>query len=620
MEKPAVFLIGLTVFVISAVFLSAGFSQYAQKISLASAASLVESIKGSTIGLSDEELKDKIGQMIMVGFRGSQINEDSEIYKEIKEVKVGGVVLFDSDLSSSDEKKNILNPVQTKELISKIQEFSETPLFIAVDAEGGNVLRLKPENGFEKIMSAAQMGKDKTFQTTKQESKKLATELKDLGFNMNFAPVVDLSVSVKSVIGLAGRAFSSNEDIVWNNAEIFIDSHLENDIVSVAKHFPGHGSSEKDSHKEVVDVTSTYNDEEIMPYYELNHIGKLQVVMAGHIINKKIDSQYPASLSKKYLQEILRKEIGFNGLIISDDMQMKAIADNYGLDEAVILAVNAGCDILTFLNNNGNYDPKIAYKIRGIIFNAVKSGKISQKRIIESYNRIIETKKRFRIIETKKISVEELKKKEIESKEFELLSIKESPTFLQVLQLAREVEQITGVRPAFLMAVLKEELSLEKTDLCYLTDFKIGSGVKEIDGKNILRVMKPDRDISYFLELTKRLNKDPKKTLVTCPMSFGWGGAMGPADFIPSTWKKYEDKIEQITKEESDPWNIRDALLAAGLYLADSGAAQKTTAGEWDAAMIYFSGSKDSGYNFYAKGVAAFAEEIQKDIDALAEK
>jgi beta-N-acetylhexosaminidase len=619
MEKSAVLLIVLSIFIISAVFASAGFSQYAEKIDFLQPASLIKPVQKQKIELSDSELKEKIGQMIMVGFHGSEADENSEIYKIIKEIKSGGVALFDSDLASKSSVKNIINPGQTKKLISTIQKFSETPLFVAVDAEGGNVLRLKEKDGFIRIVSAQEMGKDASLETTRKESEKLSNELSDLGFNMNFAPVVDLNISSRSIIGLAGRSFSSDENAVFQNAKIFIEGQLKNNIIAVAKHFPGLGSSEKDSHLESANVTNTYESREIMPYKELNKEGAVSAVMAGHITNKKVDGQYPASLSKVFLQDILKNEVGFNGLVISDDMQMKAISENYGLEDSVVLAINAGCDVVTFLNNNGNYDAEVAYKVRDAIFNAVKKGKISQERITESYNKIIAVKKQFAIISSEKLSAEEVKSKEIRSKEFELLGVSETPSFGEVLDLAKEVEKFTGVRPAFLLAIMKEELSLEKTDMCYLTNFKTGAGVKEINGKNTAKVMKPDRDIAYFLEITKRLGKDPSKTLITCPMSFGWGGAMGPADFIPSTWKLYEKKIEKITDEPSNPWDIRDAFLAAGLYLADSGASSKKSDGEWKAAMIYFSGV-ESGYNFYAEGVKKFAEEIQKDIDVVLEK
>lgn len=562
--------------------------------------------------LTDAELKDKIGQMIMVGFRGTEAKEDSDIFKIIKDVKIGGVMLFDFDVPSKSSSKNIESPKQVKELISDIQKYSEVSIFVAIDAEGGNVNRLKEKYGFSSIISAEKMGKDTTLQTTIKESEKLAKELQFLGVNMNLAPVVDVNINPQNpIIGALGRSFSASATEVYNNAKVFIQNHKNNNVISVEKHFPGQGSATADTHLGLVDITSIYKTQELEPYEKLNKDKLLSAVMVAHVINKNIDKNYPASLSAKFLQDILRKQIGFNGVIISDDMQMSALTDNYNFDESIILAINAGVDVISISNNTSKgYDGSIAHKVRDVIFNAVKNNEISEQRIIESFDRIIKIKKQFRII---KPTI-----KEIKEENFELLQA-EAVNFNDIYNIAKGVEQKTGTRSALLLAVSQEELNLEKTDMCYLTNFVTGDGVRQIDGKKVAKVMKPDRDISGFLSITKVLGKEPTKTLVTCPMSFGWGGAMGPADFIPSTWLKYKSKIESMTGKSADPWNVKDAFLAMGLYLADSGAKDKTQKGEWESAMIYFSGSANSGYNFYADQVMDIATKIQKDINIIEE-
>lgn len=562
--------------------------------------------------LTDAELKDKIGQMIMVGFRGTEAKEDSDIFKIIKDVKIGGVMLFDFDVPSKSSSKNIESPKQVKELISDIQKYSEVSIFVAIDAEGGNVNRLKEKYGFSSIISAEKMGKDTTLQTTIKESEKLAKELQFLGVNMNLAPVVDVNINPQNpIIGALGRSFSASATEVYNNAKVFIQNHKNNNVISVEKHFPGQGSATADTHLGLADITSTYKTQELEPYEKLNKDKLLSAVMVAHVINKNIDKNYPASLSAKFLQDILRKQIGFNGVIISDDMQMSALTDNYNFDESIILAINAGVDVISISNNTSKgYDGSIAHKVRDVIFNAVKNNEISEQRIIESFDRIIKIKKQFRII---KPTI-----KEIKEENFELLQA-EAVNFNDIYNIAKGVEQKTGTRSALLLAVSQEELNLEKTDMCYLTNFVTGDGVRQIDGKKVAKVMKPDRDISGFLSITKVLGKEPTKTLVTCPMSFGWGGAMGPADFIPSTWLKYKSKIESMTGKSADPWNVKDAFLAMGLYLADSGAKDKTQKGEWESAMIYFSGSANSGYNFYADQVMDIATKIQKDINIIEE-
>ncbi len=567
--------------------------------------------------LSDAQLKKEIGQMIMIGFRGTTASQNSAITKIIKDVGVGGVVLFDYDVYSHSFPRNIVSYQQTRQLITELQRDSAIPLFVAVDVEGGKVNRLKEKYGFLPIVSAAKMGQDRTLQTVNRESEKLAGELKNLGFNVNFAPVVDVNINPRNpVIGALGRSFSADPTEVTNQAKVFIQNHLKDNIITVEKHFPGHGSSVSDSHLGLVDVTNTYQAKELIPYQKLNQEGLLKAVMVGHIINKKVDKNYPASLSKIFLQDILRKQIGFQGVIISDDMQMAAIQKYYSLNEAVTKAIQAGVDIISILNNNPNeYDKNIAYKVRDIIFNDVKENKISIKRITESYNRIIKLKKEFQIILSPQTN--QVKQQEVKDQPFELIGEPKTLNFGEAASLAQWVATKTEIRPAFLLSIFQEELKLEKFDMCYLTNFQTGEGVRIENNQKLAKVMKPNRDIPDFLKITKSLGKDPSKTPVTCPMSFGWGGAMGPADFIPSTWMKYEKKIEKITGKPADPWNIQDAFLAAGLYLSDSGAKQETKTGEWKAAMIYFSGSPSSPYTWYADGAMAIADKIQKKIELL---
>lgn len=205
---------------------------------------------------------------------------------------------------------------------------------------------------------------------------------------------------------------------------------------------------------------------------------------------------------------------------------------------------------------------------------------------------------------------------EIYNKKFELLT-KGSIPFGDAVKKAKDIEKITNVRPAFLLGILQEELSLEKTDMCYLTNLQTGEGVREVDGVKRPKTMHVTRDIPPFLTITKELGIDPLKTLITCPMSFGYGGAMGPADFIPSTWMAYRNRVKKITGKSANPWDINDALIAEGLFLSDNGASLRTRAGEWRSAMIYFSGSAKSKYTWYADGAMKFADEIEKDIKEL---
>ena len=345
----------------------------------------------------DDNLKDKIGQMLVIGFRGAETNTDSYIIKTIKELNIGGVILFDRDNPSKGEiQRNIVSPEQTKELINSIKNAS-SDIFVSIDAEGGHVNRLKTKYGFENIPSAEEMGK-LSIEDVKSYGLSLGKTLKDIGINMDFAPVVDVNINpMNPVIGYLERSFSEDPEKVYEYSSAFIEGLHENEIISAIKHFPGHGSSEDDSHLGVVDITETYNEIELIPYKRLIEDGYSDIVMTAHIFNKNIDEDNPATLSSKFLKEILRNELNFNGVIISDDMQMGAIVNNYGYAEAIIKAINAGCDMLIISNNGDEYNELAPKQAVDAIFNAVKNGEISEDQINESYNRIQKLKENYGI-------------------------------------------------------------------------------------------------------------------------------------------------------------------------------------------------------------------------------
>jgi len=206
---------------------------------------------------------------------------------------------------------------------------------------------------------------------------------------------------------------------------------------------------------------------------------------------------------------------------------------------------------------------------------------------------------------------------EIRSRIFELIGVPKAPTFGEALDIAKFVSSITGIRSAFLMAVLTQESNIGKNvGQCYLVNLSTGEGVRAGTNKKEPRTMNPKRDLPYFLNITQELGRDLYNTPVSCPMSFGWGGAMGPAQFIPETWVQsgYGKKVKEITGRQADPWNINDAFLAAGLYLKDLGGLQN----EFKAAMRYFSGNSWSKYEeFYGRSVLSIASQYEEDIKAI---
>ena len=342
-------------------------------------------------------IEEAVGQMLMIGFRGDVL--DGDITAMLRDIQPGGVVLFDYDLPSKGEVvRNITSPEQLRALTSALQGIA--PYFIAVDAEGGYVNRLKEAYGFTvSVPSAQELGRQ-SLGKTKRVADALARELKDMGINWNFAPVVDVNIDPQSpVIGAIGRSFSDVPRTVVAHANAFIKAHREQQVIPTLKHFPGHGSAAGDTHLGVTDVTETYRlAKELLPYQKFIQKGYEDPIITAHIVNQKLDkSGRPATLSHDMITKLLRYEMGFDGVVISDDMQMGAIVEAYGLTEAVVEAIKAGVDMILLANQIGKYNIEQVYDVKNAIVQAVADGVIEEDRICESFNRIRRLKQRFEI-------------------------------------------------------------------------------------------------------------------------------------------------------------------------------------------------------------------------------
>jgi beta-N-acetylhexosaminidase len=171
-------------------------------------------------------------------------------------------------------------------------------------------------------------------------------------------------------------------------------AYQQHHIAGALKHFPGHGSAWNDSHVGMADVSDSWEPEELQPYTQLINQGLAQMIMTAHVFNEQLDAIYPATLSEAIITDLLRHKLGFNGVVVSDDMQMKAIRSYYGTEEAILRAIDAGVDIILFANNS-IFDPQIAPKAHRIIREAVESGRLSKQRIDQSYQRIEQLKKQL---------------------------------------------------------------------------------------------------------------------------------------------------------------------------------------------------------------------------------
>lgn len=315
------------------------------------------------------------GQKIMLGLgKDSNFNK---VLKYAKKGKIGGIILFERDIKSR---------LDLLEKTSKIKNLKGIPLFIAVDQEGGYVQRMSARNGFKDYKSAKEISNVNPHNAYIQY-KLMATELHFYGINLNFMPCVDLIIDENSILNKNERAYSSDPDVVSRYAKEAIKAHNENKVITSLKHFPGHGSISGDTHKGFVDVSETWSEIELEPFKKLANLNNLQTVMMAHVFNKNIDENYPASLSKK-TTSILREF--FDGVIVTDDLDMKAIKDNYNLQDVIVNAINADVDILLFSNYEEDVDLDRIYEIYN---NALKNGTIKKEQVEKSFNRIIELKK-----------------------------------------------------------------------------------------------------------------------------------------------------------------------------------------------------------------------------------
>lgn len=348
-------------------------------------------------------LRDKIGQMLIVGFQGTSLKPDDRIVQDILAHRIGGVIVYKTDFLTKAE-RNIKDPAQLKQLTQQLQNYAKQaanknhsyyyPLLIGIDYEGGKVNNLPKEKGFPKTISAAEIGAG-SVTAAKKEAERMAQTVQNEGINLNFAPVLDVNVIPNNpIIGYYNRSFSADPNQVAKYAQIYAQAFHDHGILCSYKHFPGHGSSTGDTHKNFVDVSKTWKMEELIPYKKLiNQPTSCTFIMTAHITNHQLDpANYPASLSRAITTDLLRNQLHFNGVIITDDLQMKAISDHYDLSSVVELAINAGADMLMF-SNQLLENPPPTEQIIDAIYNAVRAGKISPQKIDEAYARIVKIKR-----------------------------------------------------------------------------------------------------------------------------------------------------------------------------------------------------------------------------------
>lgn len=332
--------------------------------------------------LSDLSLEEKVGQMIFAGIKGTDITNETK--KIISTHQVGGIILFKDNLKNANQSVSLLNAIKQENTNNKV------PLFLGVDEEGGRISRL-PE--LTKLPTNEELGKRNDISLSYNIGKLLGKELSAFGFNLDFAPVLDINSNPDNPI-IGDRSFGTDAELVSELGLQMMKGIQSEQVISVIKHFPGHGDTAVDSHKELPIIQKSLAELhalELIPFKHAVEQGA-EVVMVGHILLPKIDSTYPASISERIITDVLREQLGYEGIIITDDMTMKAILNNLEIGESAVSAVKSGNDIVLVAHNYANVKKAI-----DSIIKAIEDGEITEQRIDESVKRILSIKKKYNL-------------------------------------------------------------------------------------------------------------------------------------------------------------------------------------------------------------------------------
>lgn len=336
--------------------------------------------------IKELSLEEKIGQMLIMGLEDK---EQKGIDNIIKKLKIGGIIIY---------KKNYNNYEQMLGLINNIKEMNaenKIPITISVDQEGGRVNRMPPE--ILNLKSATKFANSKDVELVKETGNIIGKMLSETGISMDYAPIMDIRrFEEKHAIG--DRCYGENKEDVEKYAIEVMKQLQQNNVISVVKHFPGHGLTKKDSHFRIPKIKEKIEllEKEDMKPFEAAIKNGADAIMVGHLIIKDVDKKYPASLSKKVIQKYLIEKYNYNGLIITDDMKMMAIRLHYNMKKAVKRAILAGNDIVMMGLSYKKVDKIIKY-----IISQIKKGKISEERINKSVEKILRIKEKYNITDEK---------------------------------------------------------------------------------------------------------------------------------------------------------------------------------------------------------------------------
>jgi beta-N-acetylhexosaminidase len=337
-------------------------------------------------------LEGALGQVLLVGFHGTEAIGNVELERLLCEARVGGVLIFGRNVQGQGQLARL-----TRSAAERSRACTARPLLVAVDAEGGRVMRLGVNGGWSPTLSHQALGEDNDFAVTELEARRIAARLRAAGINWNLAPVVDVGYNpANSVIVGFGRSFSANPRLVAAQARAYITGMHGESVLTALKHFPGHGSSYTDSHKGFVDVTETANAEiELLPYRRLMAEHAVDTVMTAHVVNRRLDAHYPATLSAATITGVLRGALGWDGVVVSDDLRMAAIEEDYGIERAAVLALAAGVDVLLIADDRLPDGRSAARVALDAVRAALRSGRLDPTALETSLGRIAALKSRI---------------------------------------------------------------------------------------------------------------------------------------------------------------------------------------------------------------------------------
>ena len=359
---------------------------------------------------NNTSLQEKVGQLLAVGIHGTALSDAciQQVVTQAEAGQIGGIIIYRYNITSKAQLATLLQGIK--------QARTALPLFVYVDQEGGKIQRLDSSQGFVETLAARQVAADLSVHEARQHYARLGQELQDTGFNFDLAPCVDIDGEPPCLaIGALQRSYGTDPARVADYGEAMLAGLADHGVLGCLKHYPGHGRVMGDSHMGLMDITHTWQAQELAPFQRLIERGVVAAVMTSHLVHQGIDPATPVTFSRIWLDK-LRQELGFNGLIVADDLHMGAIIRHYSPAQAVVAGLRAGLDQLMFSNNPLAAQPQgirhdldarvkpvttgewqvpdlgLPQKVFGVVAAAITAGALDEAVVDAAYGRVVKLK------------------------------------------------------------------------------------------------------------------------------------------------------------------------------------------------------------------------------------